>query len=357
MLENWLNSVTLCSSDYQSWQLGGNIDFFEDSFPHLKDSKIALVGTGREVDTIREYLYALSFPFNKLPIADIGNLRKANEAFLLPVVRELLDNQILPVIISHQETPSFTAQFKAYQNIRKKVNAVIIDDQIPFHKDESNYLSSLQKSEVPLLGNFGLIGFQAHLTPIETIQFYQDKNYDLVRLGIAKKNLEQVEPIIRAADTLYFNLSALKWSEASGSWENTPSGFSSEESCQLGHYAGISDRLSSIGFYGYCADNDKHGQTAQLVAHLIWYLLDGTYNRKGDFPANTDGMIEYIVSFKDYDHNATFWKSIKSGRWWIQVDSKTNGKHELIPCSYEDYQLACQDELSERVLNIFERYM
>ena len=354
MLENWLKAGKI-GENLQSWQLGQNIQSFTSDFPDLKNSKVALIGTGKDVDKIRKHLYDLAYAFPKMAIADIGNLRKATDAFLLPVIRELLENNIIPIIISHKAL-QFSAQFKAYQNIRKKVNVAVIDERTPLHTADVHYLSTIRKSKVPKLDNLGLVGYQSHLCPPSTINFYQRKNYELTRLGVAKKQMENVEPTLRAADSIYFNLAALKYTEAPGLWQNSPSGFSSEEACQLCHYAGMSDKLTSIGFYGYQAKKDKDGQTALLIAHLIWYLLEGIYNRKRDFPASTDSMIEYIVSFKDYDHNATFWKSTKSGRWWIQMDSDTKGKHELIPCTYEDYQMACKDELTARILNVFERY-
>jgi len=355
MLENWLKAAKV-DEELASWQFGKNIVHFEEEFPDLKEVKVALIGTGKEVDSIRKQLYKLAYSFGKMTIADIGNLRKANDAFLLPVIRELLDNNIIPIIMSHKTLP-FAAQFKAYQNSRKSVDVAVIGESTPFHDEATNYLSDISASKIPSLENLGLVGYQTHLTPPATINFYQKKNYDLVRLGKAKSNMEAVEPTLRAADTVYFNMNALKYIEAPGLWKNSPSGFSSEEACQLAHYAGMSDKLTSIGFYGYHAKKDKSQQTAQLIAHTIWYLLEGIYNRKRDFPVSTDGMIEYIVSFKDYDHNATFWKSTKSGRWWMQMDSNTNkGKHELVPCTYEDYQMACKDELTIRVLNVLERY-
>ncbi len=355
MLENWLKAGKI-ETESQSWQFGAHIELFDGEFPDLKETQIALIGTGKSVDNIRKYLYELAFPFNKMMIADIGNLRKANDDFLLPVVRELLDNNIIPIIVSDKAL-QFSAQFKAYQNIRKKVNVAVIDERTPFHTEDVHYLSTIRNAKSPKLDNLGLVGYQTHLTPPDTLKYYEKKNYDLIRLGVAKSNMETVEPTLRAADTVYFNLAALKQIEAPGLWENTPSGFNSEEACQLCHYAGMSDKLTSMGFYGYHPKKDKSGQTAQLIAHLIWYFIQGIYNRKRDFPASTDGMIEYIISFKDFDHNATFWKSTKSGRWWIQMDSKTKGKHELIPCTYEDYKLACKDELTERILTILERYM
>jgi formiminoglutamase len=87
--------------------------------------------------------------------------------------------------------------------------------------------------------------------------------------------------------------------------------------------------------------------------------LDGYFNRKNDFPASTDGLVEYIVDFREYDWTLTFWKSNKSGRWWLQVPVETNEnhvRHRLIPCSLSDYQMACREELPERLFNAFKRF-
>ncbi len=357
MLENWLQAAKLKEEDGSSWQLEKKITIFKKKFPNLKNTKIALIGTGKEVNKIRADLYKMAFPFSRLAITDIGNLRKPTEAFLLPVLKELLQNGTLPIIISHQEVP-FTAQFKAYQNRNQLLNVGIIDERIPWTSDHSDYLSIIKRSKAPRINHLGIIGYQTHFVPSDTLKLFRKRHYDCVRLGFAKSDLEQIEPIIRDMDTLYFNLAALKRSEAPGTWKNSPSGFSSEEACQLSRYAGMSDRLTSIGFYGYQFLNDQSDQTAQLVAQMIWYLLEGIYSRKRDFPASVDGMVEYIVAFKQYNYEATFWKSTKSGRWWIQVTAKSKGKsqNQLIPCAYEDYQMACRDELSERIIAIFERF-
>jgi formiminoglutamase len=59
------------------------------------------------------------------------------------------------------------------------------------------------------------------------------------------------------------------------------------------------------------------------------------------------------------NYQLTFWKSTKSGRWWMQVPMKTKRQHErhrLVPCSYQDYQSACREELPERLMQAFGRF-
>ena len=356
MLENWLQAPKVASIELSAWQFGTYIDTYEkDSFPNLQEAKVALLGIGKETDNIRKYLYQMAFSFGKFQIADIGNLRNPTEEGLFPVVQELLASKILPIIISTAPHP-FTAQYKAYQEKYKKLNLAIIDEKVVYHKNADSYLSLIRKVKRPRLANLGYIGYQSHLSPADSIKYYHKKNYDCIRLGMAKSQMEQIEPAIRDANSLYFNLSALKKAEAPGVWHTSPSGFTSEEACRICHYAGMNDKLSSIGFYGYCPEKDTLDRTAQLTAQLIWYLIEGVYFRKNDFPVTTDGMIEYIVSFKEYDFNIVFWKSTKSGRWWMQAPANSGKKKKgLIPCAYEDYLMACKEQLSERILNIMER--
>lgn len=358
MLENWLQAPKVKIEELASWQLGTTIlQHIGDQFPDLRTTNIALVGISEEADTIRKYLYQMAAPFSKFPIADVGNLRNSSEETLLPVLKELLESKIIPIVLSGEPAP-FAAQYKAYQDRLEAVNLVVVDEKMAHHEDITDYLSVLRKNKQPKLANLGLIGYQTHLCPPESIHFFQNNNYDCVRLGTVKSNIEQIEPALRDAHLVYFNMAALKLAEAPGLWENSPSGFTSEEACKVCHYAGMSDKLSSIGFYGYCEEKDPQEQTAQLIAQMVWYTMEGIYVRKKDFPVSVEGMLEYIVALKEYDYEVTFWKSPKSGRWWIELPNKDSQqkKSHLIPCAYEDYQLACQDELSERLLNIIERF-
>ena len=104
MLNNWLRPVSAqlmkgiekLSDD----QMGKNILVFRDQLPDLKKAKIAIVGIdATEADTVRESFYKLSFPFQEIEIADLGNIRKKDHSFIIPVLEELISSNILPVII------------------------------------------------------------------------------------------------------------------------------------------------------------------------------------------------------------------------------------------------------------------
>ena len=367
MLNNWLSPVSREKfgnfKNYTRLQFGKKLLFHKDSYSSLENIHIAIVGVEEEEsDAVRKVLYPLNYPFRGLRIADLGNIRKKDPSFLIPVIKELLDAGIVPIIIGSSNKLTIP-QFQAY-HLKKEINLAIIDEKIRLNTtkeqlDKSFFLKKLFTKRKPKLFNLGLIGFQSHFTPKRVIDQLLNKNFELTRLGQVRKNIEEVEPIIRDAHLLSFNIAALKAAEAPGQISPSPSGFTSEEACQISRYAGLSDKLTSIGFYGFVMENDSLNQTAQVMSQLIWYFVDGFHSRKNDFPASTEGLIEYIVEYKTLDHQVRFWKSKKSGRWWMEIPQKIKRKktkHHMIACSYHDYQLACQEKLPERLMTAYRRF-
>lgn len=366
MYENWLHSISHDHFDeigLSEESFGCNIDYFVPGKADVSNVQVALVGLdGAAADQVRQQLYPMSFPFGKLKIMDFGNARRHQASFLVPIIRELMDSQIVPILIgSHPNMVA--AQYRAFKSLKESICQVLVDEKVPFRPEgkaiKDHYFHEILHQKHSRLFHMGLIGCQSHYIENSTFDFIRQQQYDIVRLGFAKANPSELEPIIREADLMSLHLSALKHIEAPAQETASPSGFFSEEACQICRYAGMSDKLSAFGIYGYAPEKDETGQTAQVIAQMIWYFLDGFYNRKNDFPVSTDGLVEYIVDFKNLDYQLTFWKSSKSGRWWMQIPVKTNKKlqrHRLIPCSYNDYKLASQDELPERLLRALQRF-
>lgn len=220
------------------------------------------------------------------------------------------------------------------------------------------YLNPILEGEYRLF-HFTTIGSQSHFVDESVYQFLDNCYFDYIRLGKAKSNMADLEPFIRDADMLSIHLSALKYADAPAISNASPSGFFSEEACLISRYAGMNDKLTSIGFYGFQSQLDTDGLAAQTMAQMVWYFLDGFNNRQSDFPASMDQLVEYIVDLKDYDEQFTFWKSNKTGRWWLQVPTKTIKKiqrHRLIPCSHKDYLEASNGEIPNRLINAFKRF-
>lgn len=364
MLNNWLRPVSkqlMKAVDKLSEdRMGKNILIFKDELPDLKKAKIAIIGIDAvEADRVRESFYNLSFPFQDIEIVDLGNIRKKEHSFLIPVLEELIASSIFPVIIG-KNFNSVIAQFQAYHSHGQLVNFAYIDETISYSFDsEKTVLNQIIDKKESHLFNLSSIGFQSHFVSPKVVSSLEEKNYDCIRLGKAKASMDQLEPIIRDADLFGFSLASLKQSDAPGVINASPNGFLAEEACQISRYAGMSEKLSSFGIYGFDNKLDQNKQTAQVVAQLIWYFLDGYSNRKNDFPVSTKSLVEYVVESKMSNLQVRFWKSSKSGRWWLQVPVKTKRKfkrHRMIPCSYNDYLLSCQEDIPDRLLNAFKRF-
>ncbi len=222
---------------------------------------------------------------------------------------------------------------------------------------EQHWLSIDDRVRTDTSDRFGqriIIGSQRHLTKRSDLQKMERKKWWHQSLGACRNDLRAVEPNIRDAHFGSLHVASLKDLEVPGQINASPSGFFLEEACQLMYYAGMNEQLRSMGIYGW-QSRKKDTRSPQALAQLVWYFIEGVFQRKGDYPLATASLGEYIVHLKDPDVQITFWKSYKSGRWWLQLpDQETENR--LIPCTYNDYQLAGRGEISDRVMQILNRY-
>ena len=144
------------------------------------------------------------------------------------------------------------------------------------------------------------------------------------------------------------DLNVIKSSDSGNFSKFTPNGFNGKEICALSRYAGISDKVSLFGIFNHW--NSK--QESALIAQIIWYFIEGVNYRSNEYPfGSKKNYSKYIVPFENED--LIFLKSNVSNRWWIQMselktaNTKIN-KNTLLPCSYEDYLTACNNEFPER---------
>ena len=371
MLEHWLKPVsTEKIAVYQSGgtnNIGKKIHFWQnDETTNFEKITLAIIGIGDGLDEIRRAFYSLSPAFNGLTIADMGNVRKEDISFVAPLINELIQSGIVPLVIG-SNTSGTLAQYNAYKMKKNAVSVAVIDEKINLINPEVSEKSSEKTQWENLLTdaklfNGSVVGLQMHYNDAATIDFMETKNFEIVRLGKAKSNPEESEPAIRDADMVSIHLSALKFSDAPAQNSISPSGFTIEEACQLARYAGMSDKLTSFGIYGFKPQVEGMALTAESAALLLWYFLEGFYNRKADYPISAafNQLTQYLVDVKTMQQRVSFWRSNKSGRWWMEMPLKSKKKlerHRLVSCSYNDYLSACNDDISERLMNAYRKFI
>ncbi|MFW6351278.1 MAG: formimidoylglutamase [Bacteroidota bacterium] len=360
--------------------------FREDHFPDTNNADIALLGikedrnaptnegTAFAPDYIRKYLYNLfQGPF-KTNIIDLGNIKKGETVedsyfALKTVLSELLQNKIVPIIMGGSQDLTY-ANYMAYETLGQIINIVSVDSSFDLGLNQEkisshNFLNKILTHQPNFLFNYTNIGYQTYFVDQDAIELMQKLYFDVHRLGIVRNNLEEVEPIVRNADLLSFDVSSIRQSDAPGNANASPNGFYGEEACQIARYAGLSDKLSSLGFYELNPAFDNGEQTAHLIAQMIWYFIDGFYNRKNDFPdrkrKDSGGYMKYVVPMKEFKNEIIFYKSKASDRWWMEVPFQgLHSKYErqfLVPCSYKDYQDACQEELPEKWWQVYQKFL
>ncbi len=345
-----------------------------EGMPDLDGVKLAIIGVVEDrgsvknkgcksaPDEVRHHLYSLYCGKWKAQMADLGNLYPGEtlvdtHSALREVCFELIKADIIPIIIGGSQDMTF-ANYRAYDRLEQTVNLVSIDSRFDLGSqesdlDSSNFLSHVILKKPYILFNYSNIGYQTYFANQEEIDLMERMYFDIHRLGTFKKNLAEAEPILRDADIVSFDISAIRHPDAPGNSNSSPNGFNGEEACALSRYAGISDKVSSFGIYECNPSNDFNGQTAHLLAQMIWYFVEGYNSRKGDYPfASKEDYQKFTVLIDEGDHELVFYKSPLSERWWIEVSSidNRNGmeRHKLIPCSYEDYQKACENETPVR---------
>ena len=372
---------------YFTSQLGNKIEHFSVDFPDLEEKiDIAIIGVQEDrnalnnagcalaPDYVREKLYQLHEGNYNSKIVDLGNIRRGDTVTdtyiaLKTVANELIKINIIPVILGGGQDLSF-AQYLAYETLDQKVDLVIIDSKFDLDDDDKSpdsiqttsesYLNKIFLHQPNYLFNYSNLGFQTYFTSQESLRMMDKLYFDVHRLGELAGNVAVAEPIIRNAGMISFDIGAVRSSDAAGNANAGPNGFTGSEACQLARYAGINDKLSSIGFYEFNPAYDSNGQTALLLAQMIWYFVDGVYNRKRDFPLNPKSQyLIYKTSLKHDEHELVFVKSKKSDRWWMQVPYPASGskneRFHLVPCQYDDYKTAVSGEMPDLWWRTFQK--
>lgn len=354
--------------------LGKNLQIHSEKtgFPELEKCTLALFGireSRRDInfignfpvfDSIRNSFYSLYAGNWHHSIADLGDI-KAGETIedtyfaVTSVVNYLVARNIIPIILGGSQDLLYPI-YRGYDSFGKMVNFVNIDSKFDIGNADApisnaSYVGKMVVDKPYNLFNYSTIGYQTYFNAAEEIALLDKLFFDAYRLGEITNDISLVEPITRDADIVSIDISAIKDGELSYVVNKSPNGFNSREICAISRYAGISNRVSTFGIFEI-GELAKNTAAAMLLAQVIWYFIEGVNYRikdgnsslEQDFTTYKVPIDEEVLVFK---------KSIKTQRWWIELPfiSNVNNKlkrHTLLPCTYQDYENACNQEIPER---------
>ena len=328
---------------------------------------INYIGEDFSLNEVRKSLYAL-FPGSwNTSIADLGDINKGESVedtyfALKTTVAILVQKNIIPIIIGGSQDLTY-ANYRAYDNIIPMVNIVNVDSNFDLGDSvkpikNTNFIGKIILDQPFNLFNYSTIGYQTYFNSQEEIDLMEKLFFDAYRLGEVSNDITIVEPVMRDANIVSIDLGSVKSSEVSLNQKLSPNGLDGKEICAISRYAGISNKVSSLGIWEYKPSKDDE-ITSMLISQIIWYFIEGVnYRIKDDDFKDENNYQKFITLIEDQD--LVFYKSVKTGRWWIEIPflNEMNNKlkrHTLLPCMHQDYVDACNNILPERWYKAFQK--
>lgn len=354
-----------------------SIKVYAEKMPELAGAQIAIFGIKEErgtnsnkgcaqgPDEIRKKLYPLKKGTGNYRILDLGNLNVGidldeTNVRISEVCRILLENNIMPIILGGSHDLDY-GQYRGYEEMEKLISLLNIDAFLDLEEGKENsasrqHIHKILLHEPNYLLSYTHLAHQTYLIDPMSTAILEKLYFEAFRIGQMRTNLAEMEPAIRNADLLSFDITAIKSTDAPGNANAQPFGLTGEEACQLCWYAGMNEKLSSAGFYEYNpAFDDAHKKTASVVATMIWYFIEGFYHRKGESSFKSNDFLKYVVSMPTEPETIAFFKSKVTEKWWMEITYHRPGarymRSTMVPCSYADYQMAAKGELPERYIS------
>jgi len=355
--------------EYDAYQIGAICDCYEEgNIPDLDAADVILIGASEErgygpgkkgpdaADAVRREFFSLFYWHKEVKIADIGNLRPGisltdTYAGLKTVLAELVTSGKTIIILGGSHDLTY-AQYKAYATQKYVIEATVADALIDLKEESTipadSFLMEMFTEQPNYIRHYNHLGFQSFFVHPRMLETLDKLRFDCYRLGRVRENMDEMEPVLRNTDMLSLDINIIRNADAPAN-TLSPNGLAGDEACVLSRYAGMSARLSSFGIYGYRPERDRDQLTAKQIAQMMWYFMDGVAIR------NKEAVLQDREAFWEFnivcgDIETVFLKSKKTGRWWMQMPGK-----EFLPCAYNDYLLASNNEIPERWLRHQER--
>lgn len=362
MLENWLEPVNRALLDEfshgEASSIGRNLLIYDRKVPDLFDCRVAILGVNANpADAIRRELYAFTSSFPGI-VADLGNVRSSHPEFLVPLLRELLDGDVLPILIGCSAS-HVMAQVTSRLLASDSANVTVVDNRIRWTDEEGqnqhppilNSILQAGQTKIPLCT---VVGYQRHLTCTKAMEFFDSRYYEYTSLGQAREKIRGLEPGLRDTNVLIIHIPAFNGVQFPARSELSPTGLSVDEGCRILRYAGLSGNLNSVSFPGMDVNLPGAQLTANAIAQMVWYFLEGLFQWKLTNPDMTEEVMEFVVALKEVDMTVTFLKGLRTERWWVKIPGAGDAMY-MLACSYDEYVQTTVGDFPERLLRAIER--
>lgn len=356
---------------YAPGQIGNLIRSFSRNHPALEEADLFLLGCGEYrgeggsslyplvADRIREEFYTMYSWHEDIAIADLGNLNPGHSwgdsLAALKIVLEELHTRGKKVMILGGSHDLCLAQYQVYRELSEWAHLVCVDSLVDLDESEApnsrSFLMDLFTEHPSFLRHYSHIGFQTYYNHPSILESLDKLRFDLYRLGKVREQLDEMEPVLRTGDILAFDMQSIRYADAPYCEKNSPNGLSGEEACSLMRYAGMAQKLNSLGIYGVHPDHDSLTMTSRLIAQMLWYYVDGLFIRNREADLNEKSAF-YQFHLEIAEVETLFLKSKKSNRWWMTLPNQS-----IIPCSYSDYLAASSGNIPERWFREQERLL
>jgi len=344
----------------------------QNGLPELDEVQMVIIGVAENrndvdymgemlnFDGVRKALYSLFAGSWHCTIADLGDLLPGasieDTYFALKTcLGVLIEKDIVPVIVGGSQDLTYV-NYRAYDGVKPMINIVNVDAKFDIGDaalpiKNHSYVGKIIVEEPYNLFNYANLGYQTYFNSQEEIDLMDRLYFEPYRLGALSSNIALAEPVLRDANIVSVDLRAIRASEFVGRQKYSPNGFNGKDICAITRYAGLSNKVSSFGIYEYRMTN-KGDINDMLIAQMIWYFIEGYNSRVKDDDFQDETAFQKYRVLVENDE-LIFYKSLKSSRWWIEIPflpevSNKLKKHTLLPCSYDDYVRATENEIPER---------
>ena len=221
---------------------------------------------------------------------------------------------------------------------------------------ETDILQYILKDKFAL--DFAHIAYQVYRYNSSTLKALMAKNFEELRLGVLRKDISLVEPLLRSKESVFIDLQSIRFGDLPDNVTLSPNGLYAEEICQIARYIGMAQKLKSVFIYGYPSKLKSMTPSSRLLSEIIWHIneaLSSNIYENPECSEKDDSFMRKIVSMGDDGQEIIFVTSTVTGRWWLEIPEVKMGKNHYVACSNTDYLSACSGEIPLRWLYFFQK--